>query len=345
MTEYKFSSTNVNACISEGMHVILVEAASCLEYQTSSSELLAESVDNPKYQVIRESILNTVKDMTAKFLARCEEVSRAVVSRLKEFSLKLTNKTEEWLRAVQPRVEAAKKHEGWQNLRADVYPWNPVFLESGISNGIRKLHMSWVAAVVGGSYMENIIRELHNGSGETYLQNLIQELEYNIDGVEDNAFEAASQAFGLPANSVDDLWEARAIKAHGGAREPGYTYGRDIDKIMATLVNSSKLVDNVRKTYEDHAKELHDFSNELKGEMAEVGNLTAGVEGDATLVEESTKLTQRYIIRMTEFYESLMGKANSMNISMIQQMTADYMRCVNMFIAYKGPQRVAAPAR
>jgi len=342
MSEWQPTSHSINGVITEGMHMILMEAASCLEYQHAASQILSEAADNPNYQLIQESALDAVKQMTIKFLGRCEQVSRAVVARLKEFGLKLSGKTEEYVRAVQPRIEAAKRHAGWESLHADIYPWNPMFLESGIGNGIRKLHMSWNTQVVASETLESILREVksHKDSIDEFLSDRVDQIEYAISSVDETAIEACAQAFGLSANDVDELMAAITIKAHGDAREPGYTFGRDIDKIMATLINSSKLVDNVRQTYESHAKELHEFASTVKGELDEAESLMANGEISGTdAISNAIRLSQQYTVKMTEYYESLMGKANSLNISLIQQMCADYMRCVNMFVAYRGAQR------
>ena len=341
MKEYEFSSWNITEAIAEGMHVILVEAAQCLEYQDGAARILTEAVGNPNYQAIQEGALDAAKQMTVKFLNRCEQVSRAVVNRLKEFSAKLSGRTEEYIRAVQPRVEASKHHAGWENLKADIYPWNPMYLESGISEGIRKIHMMWSTTVVASEFLETIIRELksHGDRFEENIQSTIDEMEYGIENVDDTVIQACCNAFGVTAGDADDLMAAIALKAHGNAREPGYTFGRDIDKIMATLINSSKLVDNVRKTYEMHAKQLHDYANSVKGELDEAEQLLLSGEAQSPdAASNAIRITQQYTVKVTERFESLMGKANSINISMIQQMCADYMRCVNMFVTYKGAQ-------
>lgn len=342
MMNEDFSSRGINEAISEGTRIIAEEAARCLEYQRSVQVLLTEAAGCANYDVLQEAALDSIKNMTVKFLARCEQVSRAVIVRLKEFGAKLSGRTEEYIRVIQPRVEAAKKHAGWESLRAEIYPWNPMYLESGISNGIRKLHMSWSTQVLAESMLEMIIREMrsHGDNAESYFSDLCDSLEYTISNIDNDTVEDASQAFGVSANDPDDLMEMIALKAHGGAREPGYVFGRDIDKIMATLLSSHKLVEGVRQTYEMHAKQLHDYANEVKSELAEAEEaLMSGQVSNTDIAANAIKLSQQYIVKATEHYESLMGKANSMNISMIQQMCADYMRCVNMFVAYKGAQR------
>lgn len=338
MTEFDFRSRSLTGSINEGVHIILVEAAGCLEYSTSAERLLTEASDSPNYRLLQENVLQSLKAMALKFLAQCEKVARAVVARLKEFSAKLQNKVDEYARMVQPRVEAAKKHPGWENLKAEIYPWNPLYLESGISNGIRKLHMNWTTTVIGEALLESLVNHMKSrGENDGYYEDLIEELQYNIDNVEDTAIGECGEAFGISANDLDELLEGVALKAHGNAREVGYTFGRDIDKILATLINSSKLVDSVRSTYEQHARELHDYANSLRSELDEAEELLmSGEVSSSDKAAEAIRLSQQYVIKLTQHYETLMGKANSLCLSLIEQMVADYMRCVNMFVAYKG---------
>lgn len=339
MIEVNFSTFGMVEAIHEGMSTIAVEAVTSLEYIEGSSEILETATGSSQYQVIQEAVLEAAGEMIHKFLQQCEKVARAIANRLKEFSAGLMSKTTEWVHAVQPRVDAAKQHQGWQSLRADIYPWNPVYLESGISNGIRKLHMTWNSAVVGNSYVESILREVRSKgvNSEGFLQSTINELTENLETINDDVVYDAAQAFSVSASSMEGIWEGITIKAHGGAREPGYTFGVDIDKIIATLVNSSKIVDNVTQTYEIHAKDLHDFKDTMRSELIQISDIVRTSEGGTTLIDQAVKVVQQYTIRATEKYESIMSRANSLCVSMIQQMVAEYMRCVNMFASYKGP--------
>lgn len=342
MRDQGFTTRGVTEAINEGTRTIMEEAVKCLEFQILAEQILVESAGAPNYMVLQEAVLDSVQQASLRFLQRCEQVSRAIIARLKEFGARLSGKIEDYITAVQPRVEAAKKHPGWENLHADIYPWNPVYVESGISNGIRRIHMAWNTRVVAEELTETIIRELksHGDSAENYLNHLIESIEYDIENADSSTIDDAAQAFGVSAGDRDELMEAIALKAHGGAYEPGYTFGRDIDKIMATLINSSKLVDGVRQTYETHAKVLHDYANVLKANLAEANELLMSQEvSNPDVAATAIKLSQQGMVKITDHYESIMGKANAINISMIQQMCADYMRCVNMFVAYKGAQR------
>ena len=352
---HQLASADIHDALSEGMHVILVEATRYYEYKDGSDMILQEHAGHPNFQTIQEAVFDTTRDMVTKFFKQCESIARGVIARLKEFSYKLTMRTEDWLRVVQPRVEKVKQTAGWENLTANIYPWDPAYLESGVCQGIKKLHMSWSGIIAGVSGADAIFRKasaLGQGQSDTgeqeqdpnqgidtsELDGMITGAQNQIAEFEDRAVLLAGQAFGVPmAQSIDDVWAAVVVKAHGGAREPGYTYGRDIDRILATLVNSNSLVDETRKVYEEHAKALKDYADRTKAALLSYDPASLGTGDLATKANSAIKVNQQLAVRVTESIDTMMSKANSLNIALIQKMMADYMRCVNLFVAYKGP--------
>ena len=346
---YIFVSESVIGCANEMVHEVLSEAANFQEFSVSADELIAEATmtNNPRLDVLVESVLESVKTTAINFYEKCKRMALAIVAKLKELAYRMTGQTGKWAEAMKAKGDAAGNKPGFT---AECYNWDTKFVAKDMPAILDKFNNMWQAQLK--KYAWSQVREVYGRALKTtatgdsstagamaQLNDLAEKVKADIDQLQANAHTIMGEAFGVRGNNADDVWNAVVIKAHGGNDRAQRQIGASAGAMLNAVAQSGSWIKAIQQAYELHASELEKYRRDIET------NLNGSGEGGANVqaATDYARAVLNYSIKCTQVYEAAMAKTNALNVKLIQDMTREYMNILTSYCSTK--KSVQAPAQ
>jgi len=178
------------------------------------------------------------------------------------------------------------------------------------------------------------------------VKKAMAKLEEDVDKLKDDEKDwSADKAdriagfFGVTGGSSEDsIWAAVAKKARKDASEK-----KSIEiksralQMVGTLKRNPKLIDDIKKAYDDHLKLLEKVHSgvEKAGATIKIENESEVPSNLASSIGTYYRAYYDATIAHVSFYENATNKAKDLNISLLKEMTQAYMGALNKFAGVK----------
>lgn len=363
-TGYKFYGS-IHECTAEFNHMVMVENADMQGFIVSADELLAEAaLNNDDYRLSRlsESAFDSIKDGVSKFFKKIKDFVKGLIEKLKAFFYKLTGKTSKWLGVMKDKVLKAAGKSGAGNVTYSMHRWNTDYVLNGIRNGIKEI----VDSATGDDVMTvdelqtKITSGMRTSAGDykavgdnadkqkesretlsTNLKKAQDELEESRKKFDDDFPDRLAKAVGVgTANTVDDAWNEVAKKAKGDTNdkvEIKFVSEWGVDAMIAAIDNTSKTVDDLKKTYDKHLSDLDKLHKswdqamsklKIDGEKDMASHVSTGIRTVATVCVGN-------MTHMISTIETAANTARGANIKYVQDMSHEFMNALTKLVSYK----------
>lgn len=349
-------------CTAEFNYEVMSEAANFMEFYANSEEIMTEAaVMNPDViNTLVENVFSKIKDHVTKFIDKIIAMVKGLVEKLKAFFFKLTGKTDKWLSIMKPKIKEAQGRRGSSEVTYEMHEWNVDYVNNGLSAGISKLVADSVKSVLHGSDVEKAISNAasiaksnatsfsqsadsdansdKSKASLTLLDGKIEDLNKDLEDTRDGFPAKVASAVGVSENSsLDAVWKAVTEKATGGEKKT-VQVGTQVDAMVAGVEGSKKCIDNLKKIYEQHVKDLSNYRKQVENtfkkiEVFDKDDKTA--QAVKSSVSSYLNAYSKKIVTTLQMSETACSNAQGMNTSFVQTMTTEYMNALTRFAGYK----------
>lgn len=355
---YDFIGT-MDEATAEFNYELMAEAVEFHEFVAGAEEIMTEAaLNNPdRLDTIQESVFENIKTGLTKFFEKIKAMIKGIIEKLKGFFYKLTGKTDKWVSIMKPRIEKAKQATGAADISYEMHNWNKEFILTGMKEAIEKLD----AKALSGSdtaknrLSSNIAEYANRAKAEkgsnpdadkfkAEVEKLDRETQKTNDEIEafkDTFAEDVAEVFGVKNNSsLDAVWTDIAHKATGGEKTEVKFRGM-VDDMLKSIEGSKKTVDNLKKFYDKHLKEINDMQTKCNT-VIEKFDIKGEDKLPIEIVRAARAAVQAYSKKITNemsAYESACNTARGQNVKYVQDMTSEYMNALTKFAGVKSSNK------
>lgn len=361
-TPYMLVGNGLSECCMEANRILLREAYEFRELRVGSDEILYEAAltNNPRYEILVESVVDSVKAKVLAFLQKAYQVALGIIEKLKGFVYQLIGKTGKWVETMRPRIEAGMKSQGINGLTHEMYDWDDGYIVRDLPAGIASLHKTWEAKV--SMYIRDnkelqALKQAQASSarvvtpgevpaeqgGTAAVQNQAAGgatigIKHDIDQVKAHLQQTVSsmpaeagKAFKVNVNggSIDDVWNNIILRAHNGNQEKSeISLANRAQGMLAIVAGCGETLNTIVKAYQDHSNALKNYRTSLEHEGADMQAMLQGgkVPSEAaSAAAEYVKAKFDYAITVTQEFESLMSRGNALTTQLVKAMVSEYM--------------------
>ena len=347
-------------CTAEFNYEIMSEAVNFNEFYANSDEIMIEAaVMNPEaIDTLVESVFSKVKEHVTKFINKLIAMVKGIVEKLKAFFFKLTGKTDKWLSIMKPKITKAMGYRGADKVTYEMHEWDDNYVTSGLQSGISAM----VAKILPNNKLDldtNAIARKSDAVGsaaqatrgatenigddatKTAVDNIdkkIEELDRQMEADQEKFIADLAKSVGVSeSSSLDAVWKGVSEKATGGEKKTVYVYQK-ADAMLTAIEKSKKTIDDLKKAYDQHVKDLGNFKNKVESEFkkAEVFDKDDKVAGAVSGAVK--RYMDKYAKSVTDGLtrgEAACNNARGMNVNFIQTMTTEYMNALTRLANHK----------
>lgn len=344
-------------CTAEFNYEIMSEAANFMEFYANSEEIMTEAaVMNPAaIDTLSESVFGKIKEGVTKFIDKIIAMVKGVIEKLKAFFFKLTGKTDKWLNIMKPKIKDAQGRRGSSEVTYEMHEWNVEYVTNGLQSGISSLVKNAIPDDID-SAINDLISDVKShavsnttsatdkadssGSKESLkrLDNLIDLENKKLEEAREKFPGTVAKAIGVTESStMDAVWKAVNEKATGGEKKT-VQIGNQVDSMVSGVESSKKCIDGLKKTYDQHLKDLGNFRKKIETAFnkLELFDKDTKLSGAVTSTAKNyANAASKAIVSTLQMSESACNNARGMNVSFVQTMTTEYMNALTRFAGYK----------
>ena len=358
---YDFHGSMTECCI-QADKILLSEAVGYREYKVHAEALLSEAYANnsPAYQVLSESVFETLKAKAVMFFKKAYQVVLGIINKIKAFVFKLTGKTSKWLEAMTPRIEEGSRQPSFQSAVYQMKNWDTRYVTGDMVNAIDVLHKAWMSKCVGYIKDPKELQEIKKSqsgmsqqasaemqqdqmSQNNPLTGDMQKIRADLQNAQASMPAEVGKAFKVSVNgrSMDDVWNNVVLRAQGGSDQAvEVPLATKLPEMMTAVQNAGKMLDELANAYGNHAKTLKTWGDGLERESASVESSLksgAGIPQDAgDNIAAYVRAKYDFAITMTREYESAMSRGNALITQMVQSMVQEYIGALAKVASIRG---------
>lgn len=332
--------------------IIMTEAVEFKHFIACSDEIMTEAaLNNPdRVDSIQEASFGNIKEGMLKLFRKIKEAIKGMINKLKALFFKLTKKTDDWIKIMKPRIEAAKKNSGTSDMQYEMHNWDIDYITNGMRNALADAgrEATWSLLIPDDANKANILTNLasfekDDPNSEAFkakiakYDEIIQKTREEGNKTKENLLSKFSNAFGVSKqDNIQDMWTEVAHKATGGEKV-AIKFVPMVDKMVKAVEESKKTIKGLEDFYTKHYGEIKKTEKEFnsytsKFEIKDADNYPAEAVRvaramfSANCQQASTILT---------FNESACSTAQGMNVGYIKTMASEYMGALTKFAGSK----------
>lgn len=360
---YDFIGT-MDEATAEFNYELMAEAVEFHEFVAGAEEIMTEAaLNNPdRLDTIQESVFENIKTGLTKFFEKIKAMVKGIIEKLKAFFYKLTGKTDKWVSVMKPRIEKAKQATGAADISYEMHNWNKEFILTGMKEAIAKLDANALKGVDNAGRKFTLAKDLHTMGAQckaavnatkgtdpddaAFKSNIeaadreIQEIS-DLSDFKDDLVKQVADCFGVKNNSsLDAVWTDIAHKATGGEKTE-VKFRSMVDDMLKSVENSKKTIDDLKKFYDKHLKEINDMQAKCNSEIEKFE-----IKGEDKLPAEAVRVARagfqaysKLITTVLSAYESACNTARGQNVKYVQDMTSEYMNALTKFAGVKSSNK------
>lgn len=354
---YNFIGDLDESTFLEANHEIMSEAAAFSEFVTVSDEAMVEAalggtLSESQQVALSENVFEQIMNGIKKFLDKVIAMVKGLINKLKAFFYKFTGKTSKWVGIMKEPIKKARSRKGASDFKYGMHEWKEDFILTKMSAAAGSL-LSEAADSSDKALKDAVDTRVNytktlqsNGTSNDPQNDEIKKRIENIDKITEQfskdketfteAFvKKATDAFGVSANDTDGLWREVEKEATGGEKSEVAIYSK-IDAMINTIDNSKKTIDELKKVYEKHLKELSDMRKRVDKTDTDLKGIGKDVpENLASALRRQISAKMDYIKHTISTIENVVNTAQSKNLKYVQSMVSEYMSALSKFSGIK----------
>lgn len=343
---YPFTGLDCIQAMQEASVMIMEEAVDFKEFYVTTDELMMESAisGNNTINTLTEAALGNIGQKFKNLLDKLIGIVSGLIEKLKAFVAKFFGKTDQWLKIMEPKINASTKTEASHEM----YDWDTKYMLDDIPAGIEALRKDWEAKYGRTSYQDMVNKarsiadrygkeENHSPSGID-LDKISEDHQNKGDKMRDAIIDAfgKSNVDGADTKSVID---SLVVRAHGGKRDkdPVDVVSKKND-MLTYLKGAKKATDKLNIQLNDTLKALKDYRATLdtsKVDFVDQDNMNSKtVANIRSALVSNVNMYSEY----TTAYINAINQIGQLNLSMMQACSKDYMTALSKLVGGKAPK-------
>lgn len=350
---YNFIGDLDESTFLEANYEIMSEAAAFSEFVTVSDEAMVEAAINgtlseAQQVVLSENVFKTIMDGIKKFLDKVIAMVKGLINKLKAFFYKFTGKTSKWVGIMKEPIKKARSRKGASDFKYSMHEWKEDFVLTKMSDAagslLSKINSTDESALATTTKLYTNLGNARkdwdpqSDEAKTYVEGLdksIEEFTNKKEKFTESLTKDAISAFGVSANDTDGMWREVEKLATGGEKSEVAIYSK-IDSMISTIDGSKKTIENLKKVYEKHLKDLSDMRKRVDKADTDLSKMNKDVPDNvASGLRRYVSSSMDYIKHQISSVENIVNTAQSKNLKYVQSMVSEYMSALSKFSGIK----------
>ena len=339
---YPFTGLDCIQAMQEASVMIMEEAVDFKEFYTISDELMMEAAisGNGTIYTLTEAVVGNIGQKFKSLLDKLIKIVLGLIEKLKAFVAKFFGKTDQWLKIMEPKINASTK-----TVDHEMYEWDTKYIIDTIPAGIESMRKEWETKFGKTSYqdMVNKARSVAEkyGKEENHAPVGMDE-DQSREGSEnkgDKMRDSIIHIFGVDGSDIKSAVDDIVVKAHGGKRDKDTV---SVNSKKADMINflkgAKKATDKLNIQLNDTVKALKDYRATL--DTAKVDFVDQDEMNKSTLSNIRSALASKINMysEYTTAYINAINQIGQLDLSMIQACSKDYMTALSKLVGGKAPK-------
>lgn len=332
---HPFTGLDCIQAMQECSYQILAEEAAQTEFFTEVNEMLVEAAmtDAYKLDVLSESAFTNMVKGLRNLLGKLIAMVRGLIEKIKAFFAKLFGKTDQWLKIMEPKINASKATD----VKYMMWDWDEGYLSTGIQGVIKALRNDWATTYGKASYtklVEKAKAAAKSNAGKEGLEAKdimgAEGMSDKLGNINDTMVEALKKAGLGDGTSPREVINTAITKAHGGKseKEEIEVSGKKAG-YLAFIKGAKKLADGLEKEYAQTEKELRDFKSAVdRDPNISFENESDMKKGNASAVRSALATNINYYSKYTTQYINAINQLGNINTNAIRDCVSEYMNAL-----------------
>lgn len=350
---YNFIGDLDESTFLEANHEIMSEAAAFSEFVTVSDEAMVEAAINgtlseAQQVVLSENVFKEIMNGIKKFLDKVIAMVKGLINKLKAFFYKFTGKTSKWVGIMKEPIKKARSRKGASDFKYGMHEWKEDFVLTKMSDAagslLSKINSTDESALATTTKLYTNLGNARkdwdpqSDDAKNYVEGLdksIEEFNNKKEKFTESLTKDATSAFGVSANDTDGMWREVEKLATGGEKSEVAIYSK-IDSMISTIDGSKKTIENLKKVYEKHLKDLSDMRKRVDKADTDLSKMNKDVPDNvASGLRRYVSSSMDYIKHQISSVENIVNTAQSKNLKYVQSMVSEYMSALSKFSGIK----------
>lgn len=350
---YNFIGDLDESTFLEANHEIMSEAAAFSEFVTVSDEAMVEAaisgtLSEAQQVALSENVFKQIMDGIKKFLDKVIAMVKGLINKLKAFFYKFTGKTSKWVGIMKEPIKKARSRKGASDFKYGMHEWKEDFVLTKMSDAagslLSKINSTDESALATTTKLYTNVGNARkdwdpqSDDAKKYVEGLdksIEEFNNKKEKFTESLTKDATSAFGVSANDTDGMWREVEKLATGGEKSEVAIYSK-IDSMISTIDGSKKTIENLKKVYEKHLKDLSDMRKRVDKADTDLSKMNKDVPDNvASGLRRYVSSSMDYIKHQISSVENIVNTAQSKNLKYVQSMVSEYMSALSKFSGIK----------